>query len=55
MLDLNSWVFWNDTGGLYEHTKDNYLKFDSDNLHPTPESHKHYVDNYFVKRLDKFY
>ena len=53
MLDLNTWLFWNGTGGLYEYTRDNNLLFYQDGRHPKPESHQHYIDNYFVKQLDK--
>jgi hypothetical protein len=53
MLDLNTWLFWNATGGLYEYTLDNNLTFYPDGLHPKPESHKHYIDNYFISNLYK--
>ncbi len=51
MLDMSKWVFWNDTDGLFEYTLDNNLSFYSDDLHPLPESHKYYVDNFLLKQL----
>jgi len=53
MIDFSKWVFWGDTGGLYEYTRDNNLPFYDDNVHPLTESHKHYVDNFLIKELGK--
>lgn len=51
LIDFNKWIFWNDYGGLYEYTRDNKLTFYSDNVHPSPESHNHYVQNFLTKNI----
>ena len=51
MLDYDRWVFWKNTGGLYEYVRDNSLGFYTDNVHPLPESHKHYVDNFLLQAV----
>jgi hypothetical protein len=53
MIDFSKWVFWDDTGGLYEYTRDNNLGFYTDNTHPLSESHNYYVDNFLIKELGK--
>lgn len=52
LLDLSTWVFYRDFDGLYEYTKFNNLEFYDDNLHPLPETHKHYVDNFLCKKIE---
>ena len=49
MVDFDKWIFYNDVNGLYEYTRDNNLEFYDDNFHPTPDSHKHYVENFLLK------
>ena len=51
MIDFTKWIFWNKTKGLYEYTKDNDLEFYDDNIHPSPESHKNYVENFLIKNV----
>lgn len=51
MIDFNKWIFWKDYGGIYEYTVDNSLSFYADKVHPSIESHKHYVDNYLLERI----
>ncbi len=51
MIDFKNWIFWKDTQGLYEYTRDNKLEFYEDGVHPLPESHKFYVDNYLYPQL----
>lgn len=51
MVNLNKWIFWDSTKGLYEYTKDNDLTFNSDGEHPSTESHEHYVNNFLVEKL----
>lgn len=51
MIDFNKWLFWKDTSGLYEYTKENQLDFQRDGVHPATDSHKHYVDNFLFAAL----
>ena len=52
MLDLNKWLFWKDTGGLFEYVRDNSLELDKDELHPAINSHEHFLDNFLVPKLE---
>lgn len=51
MINFDKWKFWDNTKGLYEYTRDNKLMFYSDDFHPLPESHKHYVDNFLIENI----
>lgn len=51
MIDFSNWIFYNDTQGLYEYSRDNDLKFYDDGMHPLPESHQFYVDNFLIPML----
>ena len=51
MIDFSNWIFWNQTGGIYEYTKDMKLAFYPDGSHPTSESHSHYVDCFLIPKL----
>jgi len=51
MIDFDKWLFWKDTGGLFEYVKDNSLELFKDDLHPTPNSHEHFLDNFLVPKL----
>lgn len=53
MLDKQGWVFFNDYDGLYEWTIKNTNKFYSDGIHPLPESHKKYVNDFLYPRVKK--
>jgi len=51
MIDFSKWLFWQETGGLFEYTRDNKLKFRSDGQHPDDSSHRHFVENVLMKHL----
>jgi len=51
MLDFKNWIFWNNTQGIYEYCKDNNLSYYEDNVHPSEQSHKHYVDNFLFSKV----
>ena len=51
MIDFSNWIFWNQTGGIYEYTKDMKLAFYPDGTHPTSASHSHYVDCFLIPKL----
>lgn len=51
MINFNNWIFYDKNKGLYEYTRDNKLNFYHDNFHPTPSSHKNYVENFLLSRL----
>lgn len=51
MIDFSKWVFWDETGGLFEYAKDNDLGFYSDKLHPDVQAQEYYVDNYLLPKL----
>lgn len=51
MINFENWLFSKDYDGLYEFTKNNNLEFYNDNLHPSTEAHKYYVENYLVPAL----
>jgi hypothetical protein len=51
MIDFTKWVFWKDTGGIYEYTRDNNLDFYNDKLHPSEAAHKHYVENFLLPNI----
>lgn len=51
MIDFNNWLFWKETGGLYEYTRDNNLTFEQDEIHPTVHSHEYFVENFLMKAL----
>jgi hypothetical protein len=51
MIDFSNWIFWNQTGGIYEYTKDMKLALYPDGSHPTAASHLHYVDCFLIPKL----
>ena len=51
MIDFTKWALWNNSGGLYEYSKDNNLNFYQDNVHPLPEAHFFYVNNFLIPKL----
>jgi hypothetical protein len=51
MIDFDKWIFWGETGGLYEYGKDQNLPFATDNLHLETKSHEYYVENYLLPKL----
>ena len=51
MIDFTNWLFWKNTQGLYEYTKQNNLPFADDQQHPHLIAHRHYVDNYLLPKL----
>ena len=53
MIDFKNGVFWNNSKGLYEYTRDNNLEFGSDRIHPESSAHKEYVNNYLKAELHK--
>jgi len=53
MIDFTKWIFWQDTQGLYEYTRDNNLSFYDDRVHPRPESHEYFVTNFLIERISK--
>jgi len=53
MIDFSNWIFWNKTGGMYEYARDNKLSFELDGMHPTSESHQHYVVNHLIPAISK--
>ena len=48
MIDFNQWLFYQETGGLFEYTRDRGLPFEQDRHHPDTRSHWDYV-NKFLK------
>ena len=53
MLDFSDWLFWKDTGGMYEYARDNNLVFESDKVHPAQSAHSYFVDNFLMPALIK--
>ena len=51
MIDFDNWLFWKDTGGMYEYTRDNKLAFNADKQHPAAASHEYFVDNFLIPEL----
>lgn len=51
MIDFDSWIFYNNTNGLFEYVKDRGLKFEEDKLHPCTESHKIYVEDFLIPTM----
>lgn len=54
MIDFSNWVFWKKGDGLYEYTQDHELPFYHDGLHPRPEAHEYYVNNFLMPELKKY-
>jgi hypothetical protein len=56
-LDLDQWLFWQNgkdkTLGLYEYCIDNGLSLESDNFHPTVESHRQYAKEFLLPNLSR--
>ena len=53
MIDFDNWIFWKDTMGLFEYARDNNLSFYEDKVHPRPEAHKYYVENFLIPELSR--
>jgi hypothetical protein len=51
MIDFNKWVFWKETSGLFEYTRDNNLPFGPDNIHPATLAHKHFVEHFLLPKI----
>lgn len=51
MIDFTKWIFWKDSGGLYEYTRDNKLQFNRDDFHPHVDSHAYYARNFLLPAL----
>lgn len=52
MIDYDLWLFHGDRDGMYEWCRDNEYTFYDDGVHPSPESHKLYVDQFIIPRLE---
>ena len=51
MIDFTKWIFWKDSGGLYEYTRDNKLQFNGDDFHPHVDSHAYYARNFLLPAI----
>jgi hypothetical protein len=51
MIDFTDWIFWKNTGGMYEYSRDNNLVFESDKVHPAQSAHSYFVDNFLMPEL----
>lgn len=51
MIDFSKWIFWNNTAGLFEYTKDMTLSFYPDGVHPTADGHYHYASYFLLPKL----
>lgn len=51
MIDFTNWIFWNDTGGLYEYVRDLELPFLDDGFHPGSPAAEHFVKNFLLGRI----
>jgi len=51
MLDFDQWIFYKESGGLFEYTRDSGLDFQPDRHHPSSGSHWIYVNNFLVPEL----
>jgi len=51
MIDFKNWLFWKETGGMYEYTCDNNLPVEQDNVHPTKLAYEHFVNNFLMQAL----
>jgi hypothetical protein len=53
MIDFSRWVFWNNTGGMYEYVYDNKLGFHTDNFHPSLKGHAIFAEEFLTGELKK--
>lgn len=53
MIDFKKWIFYKNTQGIYEYTRDNKLQFYKDGVHPLPESHEIYTRDFLIPELKK--
>ena len=54
MIDFNKWVFWKETGGIYEYVVDKGLSFNiPGDIHPSIESYGLWVNNYLLPEIIK--
>jgi len=51
MLDFDQWIFYKESGGLYEYTRDSGLDFQPDGHHPSSGSHWIYVNSFLMPEL----
>lgn len=51
MIDSTKWIFWKESGGLYEYTRDNNLPFAADNFHPYVTTQEYYARTFLLPAL----
>jgi len=52
MLDFDQWIFYKETGGMFEYVRESGLDFQPDGHHPSSGSHWIYVNNFLVPELE---
>lgn len=51
MINFKNWLFWKETGGMFEYAQDNQLPLEEDRMHPNKQAHEYFTHNFLIPEL----